>query len=314
MKSTSKSDLELLAIQERGGIAESFHFGIAALVDAEGNLIESQGNPDSLIYPRSALKPIQALAMSRLGLSLTDEQRVVSMASHHANRRQVELVGEILASHGLTEADLQCPLDLPRNPEARVGKTKQRIFMNCSGKHAGFLATCKLNGWDTQGYLDPTHPLQVSIRELTEQLSGEKVSVTTVDGCGAPLFALSTAGLARAIAGFCAQAPGFLSAASAHPELIGDASTIDAGFIRAGLFSKIGAEGVLVVGTPQWGLALKVADGSLRPAADIVVAQVDGELTITEMGDPVFGDEGGTLVIRDGFNRRLESSTATGGG
>ena len=246
---------------------ESFHHGVVAVVDPAGNLIFSKGDAFALIYPRSATKPIQAAAMRRAGLSLPEAQAVMTMASHYATDRQVELVSKVLASHYVSESQLGCPAAVPWNLEAKVGKEPKPIYMNCSGKHAGFLATSKLNGWDLETYLQRSHPMQKRAKALLEEFAGEKIVKTSTDGCGAPLFALSTIGLARALSRFVQEEPELVAAALANPGLIGDANTPDAGFLRQGLFSKLGAEGVFTVATPDGhALSLKIADGSLRKA------------------------------------------------
>ena len=268
MRELSAEGLELLAAQERDAMLESFHHGVVAVVDPDGNLIFSKGDVFALIYPRSATKPIQAAAMRRAGLSLPEAQAVMTMASHYATDRQVELVAQVLASQGVAESHLRCPKALPWNLDARAGKEPNSIYMNCSGKHAGFLATSKLNGWDLDTYLHRTHPMQKRVKTLLEKFAGERIVKSSTDGCGAPLFALSTIGLARALSRFVQEEPELVSAALANPGLIGDDNTPDAGFLRQGFFSKLGAEGVFTVATPDGhALALKIADGSLRKAA-----------------------------------------------
>lgn len=268
MRELNAEGLELLVALERDEMLESFHHGVVAVVDPDGNLIFSKGDVFALIYPRSATKPIQAAAMRRAGLSLPESQAVMTMASHYGTKRQIDLVSKVLASHDVSESLLRCPEALPWNPEAKVGKEPKPLYMNCSGKHAGFLATSKQNGWDLDKYLQRTHPMQKRVKALIEKFAGEKIVKTSTDGCGAPLFALSTIGLARAISRFVQEEPELVAAAISNPELIGDQETPDAGFLRQGFFSKLGAEGVFTVATPDGhALALKIADGSLRKAA-----------------------------------------------
>lgn len=271
----NSSSVELLAELERAGRVESSHFGIAVLIDPAGKVLQSAGDVSVPIFPRSALKPIQALVTQRLGLNLPPAETAITMASHYGTDTQVELVRSILRSADLTEQALGCPSDLPWNPQARVGKEKSAVYMNCSGKHAGFLACCKQNNWDLDSYLQPDHPLQVAIKRAIEELAGEKIAQTTIDGCGAPLFALSTLGLAKAFSGFVQQAPELVQIARSNPQLIGDVSTPDAVFLRAGLFSKLGAEGVFCVATDDGHtVALKIADGSLRAAPAVCISML----------------------------------------
>ncbi len=276
MEKQTSEGFALLAALERAGTLESAHYGIAVLVSRTGEVIQSAGAIEQPIFPRSALKPLQALAMKRSGLELEGAEAAISMASHYGTDRQVGLVRSVLQRFEVSESSLGCPAALPWNQEARVGKEKLAVHMNCSGKHAGFLACSKLNGWDLESYLSPEHPLQLRVKELIEQFSGEKISQTTIDGCGAPLFALSTLGLARAISRFSQEAPELVKAATDNPELIGDSNTPDAVFLRAGLFSKLGAEGVFTVATQDGhAIALKIADGSLRAAPAVCLALLE---------------------------------------
>jgi L-asparaginase II len=199
-------DLAPLATLTRGGLNESFHHGLAVLADPAGNVVESHGNIEKPIYPRSALKPVQALVIRELGLELSGVELVLSMASHLGTSAHIDVVDRILGRFSLSRSDLLCPRAFPGNPKARAESNEMsRIAMNCSGKHASFLATCKLNDWDTKTYLEPSHPLQLKMLEKTEEVADEKVAKVTVDGCGAPLFALSTFGLARAMSGFSSR-------------------------------------------------------------------------------------------------------------
>ena len=266
-------DLAPLAILRRAGLAESFHHGIAVLIDPQGKALETLGNASKPMYPRSALKPVQALAMRRLGLNLSGAELVMSMASHQATEAHTSLALSILESQGLGVDHLQCPRAFPGNPSARAKSNQMsRIAMNCSGKHAAFLATCSIKGWDLDSYLDPTHPVQQEIVKLVEELAQEKVFATTADGCGAPLFALSTLGLARALQGFSKAAPEMVQAAIANPWVIGDHGSPDAVFLEHGMMAKIGAEGVFVVTTKDHhALAIKIADGNLRAAPVVAI-------------------------------------------
>jgi L-asparaginase II len=266
-------DFAPLAILTRGGLNESFHHGLAVLVDSEGTVVESHGNIQNPMYPRSAIKPVQALVMRELGLELSGVELVLSMASHLGTTAHIDAVDRILKQFSLTRSDLLCPRAFPGNPKARAESNEMsRIAMNCSGKHASFLATCQLNGWDTKTYLDPSHPLQLKMLAKTEELAGEKVAKVTVDGCGAPLFAISTLGLANAISGFSKQGQDLIAAAKANPWAIGDAGGADSQFLEQGFMSKIGAEGVFVVSTDSHhAVAVKIADGNLRAAPAVAL-------------------------------------------
>jgi L-asparaginase II len=268
-------DIAPLARLTRAGINESFHQGVAALMDRSGQLIESLGNTSKPIYPRSAIKPIQALVMRELGLELSGEELVITMASHAGTQAHVELVNTVLAQAGLDESSLLCPVAFPSNPAARALVIKKtRTQMNCSGKHAGFLATAKLNGWSTENYLELDHPLQQKVLAKLELWAEEQVSVSTQDGCGAPLFAISTLGLAKAMATFAQHDQVLMDTAKANPWVIGDHESPDAVFLEHGIMAKIGAEGVFVAITDSGhSVAVKIADGSIR-AAPAVAAKL----------------------------------------
>lgn len=265
--------LSPLAAIVRDGLNESFHHGVAVLVDPQGKVLAQSGDIEALIYPRSALKPLQAFTLYRLGLRLPEKQTVMSMASHYSTEVQVSQVRAMLEGAKVSESELGCPAALPWNPEAKAKVTAAKpVYHNCSGKHSGFLAACAHMGWDRDSYLAMEHPLQVAIKELIEEFSGETVRKTTIDGCGAPLHALSTLGLAKSISKFSLQGGVLVDAALANPSLIGDVTTPDAAFLRAGLFSKLGAEGVFTVATESgYAVAIKIGDGSLRAAGLIAL-------------------------------------------
>ena len=268
-------DLTPLAHLIRAGLNESFHLGVAALVGESGLLIQSLGNVSKPIYPRSAVKPIQAHVMRELGLELSGEELVITMASHAGTKEHVGLVNKVLADAGLDQSSLQCPLAFPGNPEARALVNQEtKAQMNCSGKHAGFLATAKLNGWSTANYLAFDHPLQQAILEKLEDWAGEKPSVATRDGCGAPLYAISTIGLAKAMTVFAKRDQALMAAAKLSPWVIGDHGSPDSVFIQHGIMAKIGAEGVFIAITESGhSVAVKIADGSIR-AAPAVAAKL----------------------------------------
>src|SRR5271166_4131740 len=197
----------------RSGFTESRHRGAVAGLAADGTQVISAGNTAVPFFPRSANKPLQATAMLRCGLDLDGELLALAAASHSGEDFHVDGVRKILSSAGLTEDDLHCPPSWPLDPEtARQviarGEDMSKIRMNCSGKHAAMLATCVLNGWPTGEYLDPEHRLQQAIRRTVSELADEQIPAIGVDGCGAPLFALTLTGLARAFRALVLAAPG----------------------------------------------------------------------------------------------------------
>ncbi len=262
------ADTVQLAYLTRAGIIESRHHGLVCLTGPDGKLIQEHGNSRKLIYPRSAVKPLQALALRRAGLELTGAQLAMSSASHQGTSEHTAIVLSILADAGLSESDLMCPVAWPGNPNARAeAKTETRAAFNCSGKHAAFLAACVKNGWDTKTYLQPEHPLQKLIVEVIEEFSGEKIPLSTFDGCGAPLHLMSLQGLARAIGKFAETENEIRDAMLANPWVVDDHGASDTLVMEKGMLAKIGAEGVFVIGLASGhGVAVKVADGSMRPA------------------------------------------------
>jgi L-asparaginase II len=192
----------VLAEVIRGGCVESTHRGSAVVVDADGDVLASWGDPGRRILPRSSLKPAQASAMVRSGLDLDDHLLALAAASHSGETFHRESVQSLLDEAGIDADMLGNPSDLPYGMRAReeflaAGRVRSKIAMNCSGKHAAMLITTARHGWSIPDYVDPEHPLQRLIREEISVLAGEQPWTVTVDGCGAPLFGLSLTGLAR---------------------------------------------------------------------------------------------------------------------
>lgn len=275
-----------LAVVERNGFDESRHLGAAIVVSAGGDVLEALGDVDALVYPRSSLKPFQALTVLRSGVTLEGAQLVLSTASHSGTPAHVEVVTQLLERAGLTEDALQCPLDWPFDLEselsARASGGMHRVMMNCSGKHAAFLLACVENGWPIENYLDPAHPLQVRVRETIEEFTGSEVGHVGVDGCGAPLFAVTLRGLATAFSlvgrGFNPNGPD-ADVANLRDAILANGWAID-GPGRAnstvidelGLICKGGAEGVMAMSSLDGtAVALKSIDGSHRATSLIAL-------------------------------------------
>ncbi len=260
-----------LAILSRSGLDESCHLGAAAVVSPDGTIARTLGDVDALVYGRSSLKFFQAIAVLRSGVSLAGAQLVLATASHAGTAEHVRVVRELLSRAGLGEDALQCPLDWPLDSAARsAASAPARITMNCSGKHAAFLLACVHNGWPTASYLDPGHPLQRRIRATIEEFSGESVAHVGVDGCGAPVFAITLRALATAVGRVSSSrdpsAALLTAAVLAEPWAIdgpGRANTVV--IEQLGLLTKGGAEGVIVMATPDGtAVALKMLDGGAR--------------------------------------------------
>ena len=272
----------------RSGLADSRHRGAVAGLAADGRQVISVGRTDVPFLPRSANKPLQATAMLRCGLNLDGELLALAAASHSGEDFHVDGVRKILSGAGLSEDDLRCPASWPlHTPTAHRliarGEPASRIRMNCSGKHAAMLATCVQNGWPTASYVDPDHPLQQEIRRTVEELAGQRSAATAVDGCGAPLFALTLAGLAGAFRALVLAGPGtperrVADAMRAYPEWTSGTDRDERRLMNAvpGLLFKSGAEGVdafaLGDGHGVRAGAVKIDDGAPRARTPVTVA------------------------------------------
>ena len=288
-----------VAITSRSGFDESVHFGAAAVVDASGAVVWSVGDPEVEIYPRSSNKPMQADAMVRLGGALTSEQLALACASHDGTPRHIEVVRTTLAAAGLDEGALGntpgLPLDVA-SAEALLaaGGHRAPITMNCSGKHASMLATCRHCGWSLDGYLAVDHPLQVAITARIVELAG-RVAHIGVDGCGAPAHVMPLSGLARAFGALASERGPVWSAMTRHPELVGGDGTETTAIMRAvpSLMAKAGAEGVFAAALPGGvAAAVKVSDGASRAAAVVLPAVLRAagvDVPVDTIVEPILG-------------------------
>lgn len=294
----------------RSGFREGVHRASVVLLDPDGCVHRAVGDVDSPMLPRSSNKPLQALAMLRAGLRLPAPDLALATASHNGEPAHVERVLAVLARHGLDVAALRCPPDLPLYAPAahavlRAGRGRERALMNCSGKHAAMLATCVTAGWDTADYERPEHPLQRAVAATVAGLAGEPITVTAVDGCGAPLFALTLTGVARAFRNLVTAPEGSLErqvadAMRAHPFLVAGTGREDTALMTAvpGLVCKAGAEGVHAGALPDGrAFALKIVDGAQRARMPVTVGAlralgVQGLAGLAE--EPVLG--GGEVV------------------
>ena len=255
----------------RNNFVESRHRGHVVALSADGRVEFEAGDITTPIFARSSLKPLQAMAVLESGWSPADDEQVaLACASHSGEPMHIDVVRRILAAAGLDIDALQNTPSLPLNSDAaaaliRVGGGKDALHQNCSGKHAAMLATCVSNAWPTLTYCDPDHPLQRAIRASIERFTGEAVAAVAVDGCGAPLFATSLVGLARAFAAL-ATSPA-ADAMRAHPELVGGTGRDVTTAMQSvpGLMAKDGAEGVYAASLPDGrAVAVKVEDGAGR--------------------------------------------------
>ncbi|MGZ3116325.1 asparaginase [Streptomyces sp. H62] len=273
----------VLAEVVRSGFVEGRHRGALVVLDADGAVELALGDVTAPVFPRSANKPMQAAGVLRAGLDLSGERLALAAASHSGESFHRDLVRKMLDEYGLDPALLQCPADLPLDPEERdtylaSGASPDRITMNCSGKHTAMLAVCVQRGWPVESYLDPEHPLQRIIHGVVEDAAGEPVAAVGTDGCGAPLMAIGLVGLARAFRSFVGAEPGtaerrVADAMRAHPEYVAGTRRPDTWLMREvpGTLSKMGAEAVQAVALPDGrALAFKVEDGATRALGPVL--------------------------------------------
>lgn len=275
-----------LVVATRGDAVENVHYGSIAVVDRSGRVLRSAGDPRAPTFTRSTLKPFQALPLMRddgpraFGF---DEREVALMtASHSGEPFHVAAVDGLLDKARNHWRRLRCGCHVPymyetlgRTPPPHQGFDAR--YHNCSGKHAGFLAWCRLHEAPIDTYVEPDHPLQRRIRAEVGGLLGvdPDTIVGGIDGCSAPNLALPLAGLARLwamlAAGGADEATDALlgrmfAAMTAHPEYVSGTGRSDLHFAKAGggdWVAKVGAAGVQVLGIRSRGLgiAVKIADG-----------------------------------------------------
>lgn len=290
---------ELIVEVTRGEMVESRHRGDCVVADRTGAAVHAWGDGDRLIYPRSAIKPLQALALIETGAAeayrVSDAELALAAASHSATPDHVDAVDGWLTRMGLSESDLECAGHDPMSRDAdkaliRADRTPGPLHNNCSGKHAGFLATALHMGDETKGYSGPDHPVQRRLAAILEEMGGADLASTPrgVDGCGIPVIGMPLRAMALALArmadpedldaaraGACAR---IIAAMTENANLVAgpgrfDTVTMTAG--RGAFVVKAGAEGVYGGIVPGLGLgvALKIADGAKR-AAEVAMAAV----------------------------------------
>ncbi len=284
----------------RGELVESIHRGSIAIADADGRIAFALGDIETPVYPRSSLKPIQALPLLESGAAeafgLSDEEVALACASHSGEPMHTTRVTAWLERIGCTADDLACgahPVRYEPVWEAMVkrGEAPTHVHNNCSGKHTGFLTVAR--HWDiaTAGYEKHDHPVQRAVAKALGELSGIAGELPWgVDGCAAPNFALSLAGFARALAKLAAPhalpapranaAKRIVRAMTTHPELVsgtGRACAILMGAGKGRVAVKTGAEGFFAAMIPElgFGIALKIDDGAGRASETTMAAILD---------------------------------------
>jgi L-asparaginase II len=288
-------DNPILVEVTRGSLVESCHRGAVAIADADGRVLLALGDIERPVYPRSAVKAMQALPLVESGAAdafgLGDQELAIACASHSGEEAHIDAVRSLLAKAGLTEPQLACGAHWPIGERAsrelmRADKSPTVIHNNCSGKHAGMLATAVHLGLDPVGYERLDHPVQEEIGRILSETCGVALEDIGIDGCSVPTFALPLAAVAT---GFARLASGrglepergqaarrLMQACFAAPDLVageGRFDTIVMRGLRNAAFAKGGAEGVHCAALPSLGIgiAVKVDDGTKR-GAEMVLA------------------------------------------
>ena len=288
----------ILVEQTRGNWVENRHRGAFVIVDAGGGVIASAGDFARPVFPRSAIKSMQALAMVTSGaiekFGLSDEELALACASHHAEDVHVAGVTHFLSHIGLGPADLECGAHQPSNAAARealrqAGRAPSALHNNCSGKHSGMLSVARALGVPTAGYVKREHPVQLEVRRAIETVVGESLSVDRcgVDGCSIPTWAAPLSAWARGFARMAtgeglpaelgAAAKRVFDAATSHPLLVAGTGHLDTLVMEAfggRVMQKGGAEGVQcgAIRDRGWGYALKIDDGNMAASQAMVAA------------------------------------------
>jgi L-asparaginase II len=292
---------KILTNVTRGNTTESHHSGWIAVCDKDGNLINGTHHKFPSFFARSSLKPVQALPFLFAGgmetFKFSSEELASISSSHSGEHMHTEVVSKILSAIKLTEKDLKCGVHIPYGNEIatqliREDKQPTEIHCNCSGKHAGMLATCLINGWDITNYFEYDHPLQKEIRKhMTTilELDADKFR-WGVDGCGVPTYSFPLDSLAKLFSRI--MNPSSLpkeyhnhfeklkEAFLAHPELIAGKDRIDTVIMKASngqVLSKIGGEAVIGVALlkEEKSFAIKVEDGANRPMIPVIISTME---------------------------------------
>lgn len=291
-------DNPVLVEVTRGEKVESFHCGAVAVSDAEGRIVLALGNVRRPIFPRSAIKPLQAIPLIESGaadaLGLTDGELAVVCASHSGERLHVDAVRSILAKAGLDESDLACGAHWPLSERAtreleRANERPRAIHNNCSGKHAGMLATAVHLGIEPGGYERPEHPVQAEITRVVSDICAVRLKPSDmgIDGCSVPTWAMPLGSLAQGVARYASgkglspvraqAAQRLMDACLAAPVMVAGEGRFDTVVMRKlapSVLVKGGAEGVYCGAMPEAGIgvAVKIDDGAKRAVEMVMMA------------------------------------------
>ena len=292
----------------RGSVLESFHRGVVGVVNEKAEIVFSAGDINQLCYPRSAMKLFQVIpllvngGMEKFGLTL--EEIAVMCGSHNAEPEHLRVVNSILQKIGLTKDALNCGPQYPSskrdaNALIKADQKPHHIHNNCSGKHAGMLATCILMGWPTDDYINPEHPLQQAILNtcsLMYEYPKEKM-ITALDGCSAPIFSVpvynqalgfknlvSTSTLSASLQQACKT---IIEAISTYPFMVagtGRYCTDMMNITAPKIIGKTGAEGIFCMSFTQQkiGVCIKIDDGKMLPQYNVAQALIEASGLFTD--------------------------------
>lgn len=292
----------------RGGMVESIHRARACIVDAGGHVLARWGDIDAPVYPRSAIKALQAIPLVETGaldaFELTDSELALACSSHNGEIRHTRLVEAWIRRIGLTVEDYECGAQIPYDSDTaadliRNGEAPSAFHNNCSGKHAGFLTTARHKGEPTRGYVRFDHPVQQRILGVMEQMTGQDLSRAPwgIDGCSIPTIGVPLGAIAYAMARIAdpvdlpdaraAAVTRIAKAWKAHPHLIAGKDRFDTAMMQASggrVLVKGGAEGVGCVVLPKEGIgiALKIEDGGARAYEVAMAALIRSTNALTD--------------------------------
>jgi len=280
----------------RSDRVESFHVGYGVIVDPQGQVVRAYGDIHYPTYVRSSAKPLQGMAVIRTGayrdLHLTPDELAVICSSHSGEKIHTETVAQIFSKAGISPELLNCGVHPPiHKPSAQVlidkGIEPNQIHNNCSGKHAGMLASCVQLGVPTEHYLDPEHPVQKYIYKIVKGYTSEEIIHRGVDGCSAPVFYLPLNKVALAFARISVRETEecqiIFNAMTGYPHLVGGTGRFDTALMEsypARILSKGGAEavsgaGIVMPDGQVYGLAVKVLDGNYRAIGQMVLKMLE---------------------------------------
>jgi L-asparaginase II len=274
----------------RSGMEESVHTGDVVAVDAHGRVLAFTGEPERQLFARSCMKPLQAtVSLSLAPLGFTDREIAVMCASHNAEPVHLEAVRSLLARAGVPEGALRCPPRRPMDEQAAAAvPVPLPIHSDCSGKHGGMLAACRVQGWPLDSYLEPDHPYQQAVLGAVLPASGRDTVHVGVDGCGAPVQGMPLAAMARIFASLAVprsmgdlepHAERAVNAMIREPYMVAGRNRVDTAVmeVAGNVVAKSGAEGLLCAAVPERGLgvAVKVRDGSYRATGPALIRALE---------------------------------------